>query len=614
MRDRPSHRKCAIDGVGLAFVVLVAASSALLADDLTQPTASDPTVGPELESPAAVALDPASAAISAEAGFPYGTSPQSELIATPSDTTLDATVEVQIRSDFNDLRREFLEDRMKLVDWWLTGIAIWLTLIGAVAAIGGYFSFKRFREIEAEASENVVAASTHAENAKKLVEDIEAKRDEAKSRIRELTSEAVDMDPNKVDRVTHGANADLSPTLIDRAISAAIEMQRLRDFEGAVEKWQGVASVADGTDRELGARAWFSVGYLHAIQLRPREAIIAFDEAIRLKGDLAEAFNNRGTAKSHLGEHEAALSDYDEAIRLKPDYAGAFYNRGLVKSALGRHEAALSDYDEAIRLKPDYAGVFYNRGVVKSALGRHEAALSDYDAAIRLKPDYAEAFVNRGHVKGVLGRHEAALSDYDAAIRLRPDYAEAFYNRGSAKGDLGRRDDALSDYDEAIRLKPDYAEAFINRGAAKSGLGRHEAALADYDQAIRLKPDLAETYNNRGSAMSGLGRHEAALADYDEAIRLNPKHVTAFYNRGSAKSELGRHYDALSDYNQAIQLEPGFVLAYLQRARSCFHLGRSDGAWRDLETVRKLAAATGDQSIVERADELVKQFFGGETP
>ncbi len=50
---------------------------------------------------------------------------------------------------------------------------------------------------------------------------------------------------------------------------------------------------------------------------------------------------------------EGALQDYNEAIRLKPDYADAFYNRGLARSAKGDAEGALQDHNEAIRLGYD---------------------------------------------------------------------------------------------------------------------------------------------------------------------------------------------------------------------------------------------------------------------
>ena len=64
--------------------------------------------------------------------------------------SIPTKAEVEIQHHFNGLRSELLDDREKLVDWWLTATAIFLTLLGIVAVIAGYLSFERFREIEAK--------------------------------------------------------------------------------------------------------------------------------------------------------------------------------------------------------------------------------------------------------------------------------------------------------------------------------------------------------------------------------------------------------------------------------------------------------------------------------
>ena len=45
--------------------------------------------------------------------------------------------------------------------------------------------------------------------------------------------------------------------------------------------------------------------------------------------------------------------DYDRAIELNPDYAEAYYNRGDAKSELGDHEGAAADRKRAIELDPE---------------------------------------------------------------------------------------------------------------------------------------------------------------------------------------------------------------------------------------------------------------------
>lgn len=101
-----------------------------------------------------------------------------------------------------------------------------------------------------------------------------------------------------------------------------------------------------------------------------KAAIEHYDEAVRLKPDFVEAYNNRGGAKADLGCFEGALADYDEAIRLKPDLAEAYFGRGNAKQNLHRFEDALADYDEAIRIKPDLAGAYLGRDIAKKGLGR----------------------------------------------------------------------------------------------------------------------------------------------------------------------------------------------------------------------------------------------------
>jgi tetratricopeptide (TPR) repeat protein len=47
----------------------------------------------------------------------------------------------------------------------------------------------------------------------------------------------------------------------------------------------------------------------------------------------------------------SALKHYTEALRLKPDHADAFNNRGIARRAKGDLDGLLQDFNEASRLK-----------------------------------------------------------------------------------------------------------------------------------------------------------------------------------------------------------------------------------------------------------------------
>jgi tetratricopeptide (TPR) repeat protein len=64
----------------------------------------------------------------------------------------------------------------------------------------------------------------------------------------------------------------------------------------------------------------------------------------------AEAYNNRGVAKSGLGNKQEAISDFDKAIAINPQSAEAYGNRGNAKSDLGNNQDAIIDLSKAAEL------------------------------------------------------------------------------------------------------------------------------------------------------------------------------------------------------------------------------------------------------------------------
>jgi len=183
----------------------------------------------------------------------------------------------------------------------------------------------------------------------------------------------------------------------------------------AVQQQKKAAEAApEVQEQELTAQQWFERGFA-AIDIG--EQLRFYTEALRLKPDYADAFNNRGVARRDKGDLDGALQDFTEAIRLKPDYADAFNNRGVARRDKGDLVGALQDYTEAIRLKPDSAAAFHNRGNARSGKGDLDGALQDFTEAIRLKPDDAEAFMEmiRSAVSGPLRRAEPFKGD----VKLR---------------------------------------------------------------------------------------------------------------------------------------------------------------------------------------------------
>lgn len=121
------------------------------------------------------------------------------------------------------------------------------------------------------------------------------------------------------------------------------EMQKL-------EKGYSPAAILEWGETEVAIHAFFSIGNILSEGGWVREAISAYDMALRLKSDYAEVYYNRGTAKTLIAEHQCAITDFDEAIRLKPQFVEAYYNRGAAKFAINQSVAARPDFQTALKL------------------------------------------------------------------------------------------------------------------------------------------------------------------------------------------------------------------------------------------------------------------------
>ncbi len=184
------------------------------------------------------------------------------------------------------------------------------------------------------------------------------------------------------------------------------------------------------------------------------ESIKHYTEAIKLKPDLAEAYNNRGNTYAKKGDFDNAIRDYNTAIKLNPDEAEAYNNRGNTYAKKGDFDNAIRDYNTAIKLKPDFAETYNNRGATYYKKGDFDNAIRDYNTAIKLKPNDAMAYYNRGEAWLHLQEWEKAKSDLTAAKDMGKDIINTFHNDYKSVEDFEQKTGIQLPADIAALLTP----------------------------------------------------------------------------------------------------------------------------------------------------------------
>ncbi|MBI4233236.1 MAG: tetratricopeptide repeat protein [Chloroflexi bacterium] len=96
----------------------------------------------------------------------------------------------------------------------------------------------------------------------------------------------------------------------------------------------------------------------------------AFDEGERLRA--AE-------------EYATALVAFDRALALKPDSAQAWLHRGLCLTKLKKHQRALASIEKSLRYNPASAWTWFFHGDVLFEMGRHVQSVDSLDRAIQLR-------------------------------------------------------------------------------------------------------------------------------------------------------------------------------------------------------------------------------------
>ena len=278
-----------------------------------------------------------------------------------------------------------------------------------------------------------------------------------------------------------------------------------------------------------------------------RSAYIEFLRGFNSQNKAGEA-KTRGEKHEH---YENAVKHYTEALKLKPDFAEAYNNRGNAYQDKGEIDRAIQDFNTAIDLNPEYAVVYNNRGNAYSKKGEFDRAIQDYNTAIDLNSEYALAYNNRGNAYSEKGEVDRAIQDFNTAIDLNPEFALAYNNRGNAYTDKDNLDRAIQDFNTAIDLNPEFALAYNNRGNAYYNKGDMDNAIQDYNRAIEFNHEDTVAYNNRGVAYAKKGEFDTAIENYIKAIDLNPEFADAYYNRGEAWLPLGEWEKAKTDISTA---------------------------------------------------------------
>jgi len=192
--------------------------------------------------------------------------------------------------------------------------------------------------------------------------------------------------------------------------------------------------------------------------------------------------------------NQEAMKAFDKAIEIDPNYANAYAQRGVIYNEWRQYSKALRESEQAIKLDPNLAVGFNCRGVAHTGLMNYQEAIQDFNKALELAPRYVWPYCNRSWAYFMLKNYHESLKDANKAIELAPEFSNAYFRRGMALASLNKSQDAIKDFDKAVELDPTFSRSYLFRGFTLLKLGKTEQALGDFKKAATLGDNDAQDY------------------------------------------------------------------------------------------------------------------------
>src|SRR5258705_5809476 len=139
-----------------------------------------------------------------------------------------------------------------------------------------------------------------------------------------------------------------------------------RDFRAKVAAEDVIGYELDIERLPADARLHDDAALLYLELGQPERAAEHFQRTLALRGDVAQAHYNFGTALTLARKVEEAVYEYQRAIRIDPGYANAHNNLGNVFLAQKRYDEAIGEFTEVVRLQPESAVALKNLATAKA--------------------------------------------------------------------------------------------------------------------------------------------------------------------------------------------------------------------------------------------------------
>jgi tetratricopeptide (TPR) repeat protein len=207
-------------------------------------------------------------------------------------------------------------------------------------------------------------------------------------------------------------------TLLDSGQAAYEQGQ----YNEALQAFNKVISLA-ANQPKTAATANLRIGNVYMSQRQYDRALAAYERAVALNPDYAEAFNHLGEALGQVRQYNRALEAFSKAVVLDPLLLRARYNSGITYGRLNNLKYAEFVFRVLVRDHPEYDLGCDGYAVTLAKSGRAKEAIPFHQKAISLNPQEPSYYYNLALSYLIIGDTAKAVDQQKKLQAMAPEVA-----------------------------------------------------------------------------------------------------------------------------------------------------------------------------------------------
>jgi tetratricopeptide (TPR) repeat protein len=220
---------------------------------------------------------------------------------------------------------------------------------------------------------------------------------------------------------TPANNSPLSD--VDRLLASGQDAHQAGRFDAAIAVFNRVVMLSANRP-ETAAVASFLIGNVQMTQRKFANAQIAYERAITLNPNYAEAWNSLGEALGELKQFPRAIAAFNKAVALDSNLLKAKYNQAVTYDRMKNFRYSEFVFRNLIKSSPTYSLAYDGLAVTLSKAGRAKEALPLHEKAIALAPQEGSYYFNYAISNLMLGNTTKALEQQAKLKTIDPLIAD----------------------------------------------------------------------------------------------------------------------------------------------------------------------------------------------